>query len=270
MSRLSGRYSGSRGERAITQNNSVRYLIKGLLTSGVYAAVAVAAVGFSAPAHAVLQLTIDVGGTIVTCADGDPCDTNSTPGVLQIANQTINGVLLNGAIQTQTFGPDALNTSSLLIANTTGASIPITAVISATDYPTPVTEIDWSGSGTWQSAVGSNITLDFFADTANGQGAGNPPVTPGTEIATFSNSPTLPVESFSDNGSTPFSAAGPFSMTEVATGTLSPFGLLVSRGQAEIGTAIPEPSTWAMAAIGFAGLGFAAYRSRRRSAISIV
>jgi hypothetical protein len=33
---------------------------------------------------------------------------------------------------------------------------------------------------------------------------------------------------------------------------------------------IPEPSTWAMIVLGFGGLGFAAYRSRRRSAISIV
>jgi hypothetical protein len=34
-------------------------------------------------------------------------------------------------------------------------------------------------------------------------------------------------------------------------------------------TGVPEPSTWAMMLLGFAGLGFAAYRSRR-TAISIV
>ena len=36
-------------------------------------------------------------------------------------------------------------------------------------------------------------------------------------------------------------------------------------------TGVPEPSTWAMMMLGFAGLGFAAYRGRgRRAAISIV
>ena len=33
----------------------------------------------------------------------------------------------------------------------------------------------------------------------------------------------------------------------------------------DIGSAIPEPSTWALMALGFAGLGFAGWRSRRRS-----
>ena len=34
----------------------------------------------------------------------------------------------------------------------------------------------------------------------------------------------------------------------------------------EVLAATPEPSTWAMMLIGFAGLGFAGYRSTRRSA----
>ncbi|HTO80486.1 MAG TPA: PEP-CTERM sorting domain-containing protein, partial [Methylocystis sp.] len=32
---------------------------------------------------------------------------------------------------------------------------------------------------------------------------------------------------------------------------------------------IPEPSTWAMLATGFAGLGFAGYRASRRTAVSV-
>jgi hypothetical protein len=34
-------------------------------------------------------------------------------------------------------------------------------------------------------------------------------------------------------------------------------------------TAVPEPSTWAMMLLGFAGLGYAGMRNRRRPAISI-
>ena len=33
-----------------------------------------------------------------------------------------------------------------------------------------------------------------------------------------------------------------------------------------IGTVVPEPSTWAMMLLGFAGLGFVGYQSRRRTA----
>ncbi len=33
-----------------------------------------------------------------------------------------------------------------------------------------------------------------------------------------------------------------------------------------VGGAVPEPSTWAMMLVGFAGLGFAGYRSARRQA----
>jgi PEP-CTERM motif len=32
---------------------------------------------------------------------------------------------------------------------------------------------------------------------------------------------------------------------------------------------VPEPSTWAMMLLGFAGLGYAGMRNRRRPAISI-
>ena len=40
----------------------------------------------------------------------------------------------------------------------------------------------------------------------------------------------------------------------------------------QIGTpppAVPEPSTWAMMALGFAGLGFAGYRSRKAARLSL-
>jgi PEP-CTERM motif len=45
-----------------------------------------------------------------------------------------------------------------------------------------------------------------------------------------------------------------------------PFALIDS---VSLGSSVPEPSTWAMMLLGFAGLGYAGLRSRRRSSISV-
>jgi hypothetical protein len=42
--------------------------------------------------------------------------------------------------------------------------------------------------------------------------------------------------------------------------------VLEGSGDFVLGGAVPEPSTWAMMLVGFAGLGFAGYRSTRRRA----
>jgi hypothetical protein len=39
---------------------------------------------------------------------------------------------------------------------------------------------------------------------------------------------------------------------------------LVSRGQTEIKSGVPEPSTWAMMGLGFAALGYAGFRRTRK------
>jgi hypothetical protein len=67
-----------------------------------------------------------------------------------------------------------------------------------------------------------------------------------------------------NNFGIPFSATSPFSMTMDATFTLGAGGQLNNRGQAMF-TAIPEPSTWAMIAAGFAFLGFVGFRRTRQS-----
>ena len=53
-----------------------------------------------------------------------------------------------------------------------------------------------------------------------------------------------------------------FGYTLIANG-LGGFGFDLA-----IGGAVPEPSTWAMMLVGFAGLGFAGYRSTRRGAVA--
>src|SRR6476620_7726259 len=81
-----------------------------------------------APANATLQIAWDFGGTTGGCIDNTGCDLNLAAGTLQLADQTINGVTVNGSIQTSTKSAslDILNTSSLSVINTTGSSIPVT------------------------------------------------------------------------------------------------------------------------------------------------
>ena len=102
----------------------------------------------------------------------------------------------------------------------------------------------------------------------NGQGADLPTDTPGNLIHTFTNSATNVVDAFSDDFAGVVSDSGPFSLTEQAVFTLTPFGQLINRGQTEVKLAVPEPSTWAMMLLGFAGLGYAGFR-KARSARSI-
>jgi len=248
-------------------NASVRWSLCGVAAAGV--------LGFvSAPAHATLQIISDVSGTIASCVDNAGCDLNPAVGIINLGNITINGVQVNGSIQTSTGTPanpglDTLNTSSLSIINLTALTKTVTVAVSDTDFAGPVVAFQTAGSGVWQNAIGSSITLNWFDDPANGQGADDPTDTPGNLIDSFTHAATLFVDSFSHDGTGAVSDAGPFSMTEQAIFTLTPFGQLVNRGQSEVKLAVPEPSTWGMMLLGFVGLGYAGFR-KARSARSIV
>jgi hypothetical protein len=250
-------------------NAAVRLSLCGVAAAG--------ALGFvSAPAQATLQVIADVNGSVSSCVDQAACDSNLTVGIIQVANGTLNGVQINGSIQTSTGTPanpgiDTLNTSSLSIINTNGATKTVTIAVSDTDFTGPVVSFLTAGSGVWQSAIGSSITMKWFDDPANGQGADNPTDTPGNLIDSFTHLATLFVDSFAHNGIGAISDPGPFSMTEQAVFTLTPFAQLVNRGQTEVKVAaVPEPSTWVIMLLGFVGLGYAGFRKAwTRSAISI-
>ena len=74
-----------------------------------------------------------------------------------------------------------------------------------------------SASLTFNNATGSGAsTLRFFADPANGQPAGVGLAIPGVQLFTTSGTPVTDPDSFAGTNVSPFSADGPFSMTETA------------------------------------------------------
>ena len=66
--------------------------------------------------------------------------------------------------------------------------------------------------------------------------------------------------------SPPFDASAPFSMTEGAALVLRADGSVTGFNQA-METGVPEPSTWAMLIIGFAGLAWAGLRRAQERAV---
>ena len=128
---------------------------------------AAGAIGFvSAPAQATLQVIADVSGSVSACVDNAACDSNLAVGIIQVANGALNGVQINGSIQTSTGtpanpGPDILNTSSLSIINLTALTKTVTIVVSDTGFTGPVVSFQTAGSGVWQNAIGSKITYEL-------------------------------------------------------------------------------------------------------------
>jgi len=225
------------------------------------------------PASATLLLSANINGTVFNCQDQTACDTNPLVGQLGIADQLINGVRIVGSSQISfSGGLNFLNTSSFQIVNTRLTPSQITLAIGDTNFIGPANGFDASGSGTFQNGIGSTITLLFYGDGTNQQGAENPTDLPGLQLATFSDVAATLADAFSFNTNGAFTSGPFFSMTLGTTGTLAAWNgivgqepTLVGRSQTQlVPQEVPEPGTLALAGLGLLALFFTR-RQRRLS-----
>ena len=218
----------------------------------------------AAPAHATLQLSIGAGGSVFTCSDGElSCDQSGGANNLLTVDTSVGGAFVQLTLTQSTFGKtNTLQLSSSNIENTLGVPLTVTLLASDTGFTAPVSFINNSASLTFNANVGApDSTLKFFADAANTQGA-NPTNTPGTLLESVSGHALTDPDSFSGSKLASFDASAPFSMTEGAALALRADGSVTGFNQA-METGVPEPSTWAMILVGFAGLAWGAMTRKR-------
>lgn len=220
----------------------------------LFVSTALALIALLTPAHATLQVSIDVNGFT---------DFASSPtGTLAVASFTLDGVTVSNALE-QSFGTprtplgiNILNTSSLQLTNNSGATRIIKVTVGDTDFHPPVWVASTAGSGVWVGAGDlSHITMNWFGDPLNQQGASTVNDTPGILLDTFSNTSNGDLnDGFSHNGEGFFVGQlfAPFSFTEQATIVLAAGGSLINRGQSV--AAVPEPASWVMMGLGFMAL----------------
>jgi hypothetical protein len=248
------------------------------------AAVCAAVLGLaSAPnAEATLLVAIEVNGVQACAVDNNAAcafgtqilDIDPTPGVMSFGNVPVQiGILaLTGSSQQATFGPpeNILNTSSAQVTNTSGSLIASGFfAVSATDFVGPVSQGFASGAATWQDAVGSAISMQWYNDALNRQGAESATDLPGILLSVCNDSITLTADSTACADAASVMDPGPFSMTLFTQFSLVPGGTVVNRGQTMLKpveiAAVPEPASLLLLSSAFGAASYVArHRARRR------
>ena len=170
---------------------------------------------------------------------------NPQPGEQNVLFITGTGTTVSGLTDmSDTLVNFSSSTGQTLITNSSGQ-----AKITTNDNGGLITSINVSSPG--------NTFLDFIG---NPEHSGAFTVTVKTNDGTFTdNLPGGPGENF-----VTILAQGNETISSVAFTSSAGFGTFDQPRISGIASAVPEPSTWAMMLLGFAGLGFAFRQSRRK------
>jgi hypothetical protein len=239
-------------------------------------------------AHATLQAAVNLdGGASLLACDQNVCaggavptflDTNPTFGVLATDAVVLGLVTASFAVQTSVSGTlNTLSSGGTVIQNTDVVAHTLRLTIGDTDFLGPANTFTATGSGTWVDPTspalygGSTITMGWFNDPANAQGAEFAGDTPGLLLAIATDTPLDGLANQSFGSGAPFNVSGAvldpadFSMTLDNTLVLGPGIRLESRGQAlakPLAVQVSAPATAWLVGLGLLGLMIGPRRRR--------
>ena len=195
------------------------------------------------------------GGSVTAIGTGSALLSGSNLGGISISTS---------GVQREVVPNNGMTESNLFITNLTG-TIQVLDILAGTNgFFGPNNLFGASATiliGTGQADLSGIFYADKL-DTLNGVSTG--PVI-GTQIGSFDSGLLTGPFSYSDNGSAAFATGnGPYGMAEELQLTLNPgaFVGVQSISMDAVSSAVPEPGTWAMMGLGFAGLGFAGWRKK--------
>jgi hypothetical protein len=231
---------------------------------------AVLALALAGPAAATLDLSFQNGATVFTCADQTSCDLDGAVKNLLLLNTMVGDIRIEGTFAASVAGlHNNLQTSNLTITNEGSSTETLIMAVGDTDFTPSVHGVRESASLTFNNDTGETSTLEFFADAGNGQPGGDPINVPGSLLFSTSGTATISPDSFSGTHDSVVDFTDPFSMTEWASLTLLP-GASVTGFNESMTSSVPEPRTWAMAALGFGLLSALGFKRSRRNRLATI
>ena len=204
--------------------------------------------------------------TAIILWNGADVETATGFGSADLAGSNLGGITVSLSFVNRGTNPNQLTGGNINIDNTTANVETLHMIVGADGYAGPSAHFALTG-GVVGTNGASDVTGSYFIDASNSLNGTSESIT-GVGINAFDSGPLTGVDSFAFNGVGFDLVGGAYGMAERLDLVLQPFSGVAVQGISIESTAVPEPATWAMMALGFGGLAFFGVKRARKDRLA--